>query len=395
MLAGLGVSTFATGCFEDVLALRAARVRGKILLFASQAPEFTNEVMLADVVPTVCNLETAAAASIAASSPTAVFVKVDCGLGRFGVDVDEAFDFVRTVAALPRIVVEGLYTHLPFTDLQGRNWAAAQVQRFGTLRDALAGAGIHIPVTQALGSAGLLAGLDDRGCTAVCPGHVLYGLAPVSREVSSCSQFRPVLQRIQTHVVHLSHHVRARSAGISGTRNYAAGSRTGVVPLGLVDGYRPARSGHAEMLVRGHRVPVLSTSLESSTLDLTGVPTVSLGDPVLALGEDGGERITLGDMAAWQDTRELQVLMEFTGRMPITYVGACPDCLGRRRQYRDQSAVSRGGQRSSGRTVKSLVEHSRRDDRGAPPRNSRREARIIRDGPCKLTDSMRGRHGTC
>jgi alanine racemase len=76
------------------------------------------------------------------------------------------------------------------------------------------------------------------------------------------------------------------------------------------------------MLVRGHRVPVLSTSLESTTLDLTEVPTAGLGDRVLALGEDGSERITLGDMASWQGTRELQVLMEFTGRMPVTYIGA-------------------------------------------------------------------------
>jgi alanine racemase len=76
------------------------------------------------------------------------------------------------------------------------------------------------------------------------------------------------------------------------------------------------------MLVRGHRVPVLSTSLESSTLDLTGVPTPRLGDRVLAVGEDGDARITLGDMARWQGTSELRVLMEFTGRMPVTYVGA-------------------------------------------------------------------------
>ena len=318
-LADLGAYALATGCFEDALALRAAGVQAKILLFACQLPEASGQLLAAGVIPTVYNLDTARALSESAPGPTAVYVKVECGLGRFGVDVADAADFVRAVASLPGIVVEGLYTHSPFDDAPGLTWAAERLAEFRALRDALAEAGLRIPVTQALSSAGVVAGLDDLGCTAVCPGRLLYGLAPVTPDVADCSEFRPVLHAIRTKLIHIAQHQASRSAGMSGRDRFPAGATVGVVPLGLIDGYRPARAGVAEMLVRGRRVPVLRTSLEATTLDLTDIPDVGLGEPVIALGEDGSERITLEDMATWQGTSALEVLTTFSDRMPVSY----------------------------------------------------------------------------
>ena len=176
---------------------------------------------------------------------------------------------------------------------------------------------MEIPVTQALSSAGVVAGLDDLGCTAVCPGRLLYGLAPVTPDVADCGEFRPVLKAIKTKLIHTAEHRLSRSAGMSGRDRFSAGATIGVVPLGLIDGYRPARAGVAEMLVRGRRVPVLRTSLEATTLDLTDVPDVGLGEPVVALGVDGPERITLEDVATWQGTSALEVLTTFSDRMPV------------------------------------------------------------------------------
>jgi alanine racemase len=316
VLADLGAYALATGRFEDALALRAAGVRSKILLFACQLPEASGQLLASDVIPTVYNLETARAVSDSATAPTAVYVKVECGLGRFGVDLGEAADFVQEVAALPNVVVEGLYTHSPFDDAAGRTWAVERLVEFRALRDALAEAGLQIPITQALSSAGVVAGLDDLGCTAVCPGRLLYGLAPVTPDVADCGEFRPVLRAIKTKLIHIAQHPLSRSAGMSGRDQFLAGATIGVVPLGLIDGYRPARAGVAEMLVHGRRAPVLRTSLEATTLDLTDVPNATLGDPVLALGEDGRERITLDDLATWQDTSALEVLTAFSERMP-------------------------------------------------------------------------------
>lgn len=322
VLSRQGVDGLATGSFEDALAIRAAGISTKVLLLPCQLPESSMELLRHDLIPTVYNLETANAISNAALIPKGVYVKVDCGLGRFGVHIGDALAFVKAVAALPKLVVEGLYTHVPFDDTKGKNWAMRQLEAFRELRRTLASDGIAIPVTQALSSAGIVSQLDDEGCTAVCPGHLLYGLRPVSEDVADCSAFRPVLRSIRTRLIHTSLRPTVRLSGMGGRRRLAAGTTVGVVPLGLVDGYRPSRGGEAAMLIRGQRVPVIGVSLEATTLDLSRVAHPSVGELVVALGRDGGENIGVEEIANWQDASALETLMTFNRQIPSRYLAA-------------------------------------------------------------------------
>ena len=141
------------------------------------------------------------------------------------------------VAGLRGISVRGVYTHLPFVDRAGLDWADARLPAFRTLVSALAHAGLQPEVTQALSSAGILAGLED-GCTAVCPGHVLYGLPPSSPEAVDFSAFQPVLRAVKTRA----------AAGHAARRHAHRGGRR----AGRARGWR----GHRSRLVRAHgRLP--------------------------------------------------------------------------------------------------------------------------------------------
>ena len=87
-------------------------------------------------MPTICDREGAIAVSRAARKPAPIYVKVDSGLGRLGVPLPEAEGLIREIAALPNIQIEGIYSHLPFGDGAGRDWALAPLSRlrgaFGT-----------------------------------------------------------------------------------------------------------------------------------------------------------------------------------------------------------------------------------------------------------------------
>jgi alanine racemase len=194
VLAAEGADWLATGSFEEAVAVRDAGVATPILLFAGPAPEAMPEIVRRAFVPTVHDLASARAVSQAATAPASVWIKVDAGLGRLGVPIGEAEAFVRKTAGLANVAVRGLYTHLPFVDQAGLEWAATRLPAFRSLVESLARSGVELEVTQALSSAGILAGLDDR-CTAVCPGHILYGLPPASHEAVDSSAFRPVLRR--------------------------------------------------------------------------------------------------------------------------------------------------------------------------------------------------------
>jgi alanine racemase len=320
LLAREEVEMLATGSFDEAVAVREAGVKLPILMLPAALPEGLPELLRHGLTPTVCDLETAQAVDVEAEQPTAVWVKVESGLGRLGVPLPETAAFLRRLRELPNISVEGLYTHLPFTDGTGLAWARERLAAFRELCEALDAEGLLPPWTQARSSAGILAGLED-GCNAVCPGHVLYGLPAAAPDLVDASAFRPVLRSVTTRLISVASHPEDRTAGVGGQAPLAAGAVTGVVSFGRTDGYRAARPGEqAVMLVRGGRAPVRGVSLEHTTLDLTGVDGAATGDEVVVLGQQGDDAITAPDLAAWQGVTADDVVLAFDGRTPRRYV---------------------------------------------------------------------------
>ena len=81
----------------------------------------------AGLVPTLVDRAgaEAVARAVRPGEIVSVYVKVNAGLGRLGVPLDEAEQFLDDLAVMPSLDVRGLYTHLPFTDLKRQHWAGA------------------------------------------------------------------------------------------------------------------------------------------------------------------------------------------------------------------------------------------------------------------------------
>jgi alanine racemase len=244
---------------------------------------------------------------------------VDCGFGRYGVGLGEAAPFIRAVAAKPSLKLDGIYTHLPFSDRPGCEWAARQTIAFWDVVAGLGREGIRFDVVQATASPGLLCGFVGDG--AVAAGHLLYGMNPL-REHSGIetdfSGFRPALRRVVTRLVHRTHGLPGDAA--AGYLRHCRGP-LGSVPIGLAHGYHPA-VGEAFMIVRGARAPVLRVTIESTVLDLADVPDAHAGETVTMLGADGPLEVSLGALADWQSCSALSVIMGLSRALPRCYSGA-------------------------------------------------------------------------
>lgn len=301
-LSAAGVEMLATGSFADAVAVREAGIKTPFLMMGGALPAAIPELLRYDLVPTVHNHELAEAVAAAATRRTQVYIKVDCGFGRLGIPVGEAERFVLDLARRPNLQISGLYTHLPFADAAGLEWARRGIARFDELVEALARAGLTIPVTQARASAALLTGIEDN-CTAVSPGALLYGLSPVNGELVDRSALRPVMARITSRLIQISD-------------THPSGPR-GVVPFGRLDGHRaPVEGSGAHMLIDGAKAPILSVSLEHAVLDLSAAPQAGVGDTVTVLGRSGSSAIAIEDIARWQGVGVNDVLMSLNNRLP-------------------------------------------------------------------------------
>lgn len=286
-----GVDGLATANVDDAIAARAAGVSLPILLYGAQLPAGNTILIEHAITPSVYSgdgLQALTALAAAAGRRLAVHIKVDAGLGRLGVRLDEAAAFAREVLARPGLELEGIYTHIPFSDEPGGDWSARRLAAFaGLVAGIEAEHGIRIPFAQAAASSVLSRSLPDPLNT-ISPGHLLYGLCPLNGERAESQGYARVLTALRARLIHIGERRVGDDLYGLGPDRSATNVHTGVILFGMDNGYRPAPVGRtATMLCHGVACPVLAVSAEYTVLDLSALPDAQIGDVVTVVGRDG------------------------------------------------------------------------------------------------------------
>jgi alanine racemase len=310
-------------CFSEAAALRQAGILAPILILGYTPPWQARDVVRLDVAATVFDREVAAAlsrAALALDRPARVHVKVDTGMGRLGVFPDEALDFIRSLAALPGLIVEGLFTHLAVAD-GASEWEVAytkgQLAAFGRLIAQTAAAGIEIRLTHAANSAALLnPNLNlSLNLNLVRPGIAVYGLDP-SPAVRCPADFRPALAW-KTQVAQVKELPAGSAVGYGATYRTTGRERIAVIPVGYADGFRRGPQNWGEVLVRGRRAAVVGrVCMDQTMIAVTHIPGVRQGDEVVLIGAQGDERITAEEVAERLGTINYEVVSAILARVP-------------------------------------------------------------------------------
>jgi alanine racemase len=299
-LQSAGVDGLATANLDDALLARRAGVSIPILIYGSALPGGLEVLVEHDLTPSIWTLDALTVLSqlAAASNRTLpLHVKVDAGFGRIGVRLDEAAAFVRDVVAAPGVLLEGIYTHLPFDGPAGAEWSGRRLAAFTTLiRDVESEHGIAVEFTQAAASSILSEALPDT-LTTIAPGHLLFGLSPLARHAAHELGFRKALASLRGRLIHVGQRRRGDDVWGAGPGGLAADATVGVVLIGMDNGYRSSAGSGAYMLCRGRRCPVLSVSAEYTVIDVSAVPGAEAGDTVTIIGEDDGDAITVESLA--------------------------------------------------------------------------------------------------
>jgi alanine racemase len=299
-LQSTGVDGLATANLDDALLVRRAGVTIPIVMYGSALPGGLEVLVANDLTPSIWTHEALAeitrlAAEAGRTIP--VHVKVDAGLGRLGVRLDEAAAFIGSVIAAPGVLLEGIYTHLPFSGDEGAAWSRRRLAEYTALiRRVEEEHGIEVEFTEA-GASSILSAAFPDSLTTISPGHLLYGLSPLAGHCAEELGFRKAVTALRGRLIHVGQRRRGDDLLRAGPGGAATDSTAGVVLIGMDNGYRPAASGDAFMLCRGSRCPVLGVSAEYTVIDLTAVPRAAVGDVVTIIGEDRGDLIRVESLA--------------------------------------------------------------------------------------------------
>ena len=247
-------------------------------------------------------------------------LKIDTGMGRFGMAAEDAGPEIRRIVALPGLNVTGIFTHLSSADTPGNEFTAGQLQRFVRLLTFLQGEGIVFQNIHAAASNGIVFYPESftRHFTTVRCGIVMYGCKKNHREM--CEGLRPVLSL--KSVLGAVRHLKAGDfVGYGHTWRSGTSALVGVVLAGYEDGIPLALSNQGYVLVRGVRCPVIGrVCMDCMMIDLKNVPDPRPGDEVVCVGKDGSQEISFEDWAKLKNTHVHDILCGVGNRVERCYI---------------------------------------------------------------------------
>lgn len=320
-----GADYMGIGSVEEGIALRKYGIKTPLLIFASNTLVDVADIYVKwDLIPTVMyefqGKAVSEAALAAGKKDYPVFIKVECGRGRLGINVEEAVPMIKSVAAMPGLKLEGIYTHLCDTkwEDQGCNdYTRWQNDRFSKMLDELEADGIQPPFVQIANTAASIAMPQIRH-QGICPGRAIWGYSPLDPR-----EEHPKLMQAMTawkSRVILTKDVIGGKFGPN-FKNVIldAPLHIGIMPCGLYDGVDHKNSS-GSVLIRGKRVPVGSSeSLEHTILNLSEMPEVELGDEVVIFGKQGNEEITYKEVSKLWDRNLSEWLTGINPSIPRVY----------------------------------------------------------------------------
>ena len=315
-----GASSLAVHRTLEGVQLRQAGVTAPVLIMGYTLPAQAETIVRWDLTPTVNTPEQAGAFSAATSRQGKVLpihVKVDTGLGRFGLLPDEVVDFVQAISELPGLVLEGIYTHFAISDAADKSYTLQQFEIYLEVVKGLEEAGFAIPIKHVAGSSATLS-LPQTHLDMVRCGITLYGLRP-SDEVEPTIPLRPAMT-LKSRVGRVRTLPAGSSISYGCTYTTSEPTRVALVPVGYGDGYRRILSNKGQVLIRGQRAPIVGrVCMDQFVVKVSHVPNVQQHDEVVLLGRQGDDEISAEEVATWAGTINYEVTTSILPRVTRVY----------------------------------------------------------------------------
>jgi alanine racemase len=316
-----GADFFAVAAADEAIELKEAGIEDTVLVLGSSPYDAAGIYVKFGIRAAVADIAMAEACSEAArrqNRPAHIHMKVDSGMGRLGFLPDDAAEAAKRIAALPGIDFEGIFTHFSTADSRDLTHTHNQFDVFSAVVKSVKNEGIGVRMVHCCNSAALLSGLRRMYQDAVRPGHMLNGLLP-SPLCPRSIPFKPCFQ-LKTSVGALRQ--LPPGTGISYGLTYTASEteKVAVLPIGYADGYSRNLSNVGEVLIRGRRCPIRGVvCMDQCVVGVSHLEHVEVGDEVVLIGSQGGETITVEEIAGKLSVPTGAVSTAFTARVPRVY----------------------------------------------------------------------------
>ena len=318
------VRGFAVATVEEGVILRRHGIGKMILVLGVTHPDQYGELIRYQIRPTVFTLRQAERLSELACREgvrAKLHLAVDTGMSRIGMEPDEtSAEMVLSMSRLPGIEIEGMFTHFARADERDKESARAQLAAYLNFSELLKSRGIEIPLKHCSNSAGIVEGLPSNSLDLVRAGISIYGLYPSDEVDRETVHLTPVME-LKSRISYIKTIRPGTPVSYGGTFVARRPTRIATIPVGYGDGYPRSLSSRGSVLIRGRRAPILGrVCMDQFMVDVTDIPEAEEEDVVTLIGRDGGDQISVEELARLGGGFHYELICDLGKRVPRVYL---------------------------------------------------------------------------
>lgn len=289
-----GIPFFVVDSYFEAVALRARHIRTPILIIGYTRPETIRASRLRDVSFTVTSLDTLEAIC-KSHHPVSIHMKVDTGMHRQGILLDEIPRALEIIKDHRHIVLDGVCTHLSDTDNQDETFTQGQIHVWNAAARQFKQAFPGVRYIHAVATDGSRFSREIEG-NVMRLGIGLYGLSE-SQIFRGFIHTQPVLT-MKTLVTGVKKIHPGETVGYGNTFKAMNDTTIATVPVGYFEGVDRRLSNNGLIRAGGVLCPIVGrVSMNITTIDVSKVPNAAIGMPVTVISADEADPNSIKSIA--------------------------------------------------------------------------------------------------
>lgn len=319
-----GVDFLAVATVPEALILREARITAPIILFSIALDDEIPQIVKYGLTPFVAGsnyVKRIQNEAINQKKEINLHIKIDTGMGRIGVEPQNAPVLAKLISESENINLEGVCTHFPVSDSldqENINFTKNQIRIFKDAVATIKAEGINPGILHTANSGAIIAHRDAH-FDMVRPGICLYGYYPDQKMDKTVADFKPVMEFVS--MISFIKKVK-KGTTVSYGRTWTAPSDTWIatVSAGYADGYNRLLSSKAEVLIKGRRYPVVGRiCMDQFMVDLGPKTDIKLHDNIVLFGPNN-KAPDAAEIGGITGTIPYEVTCNINNRVPRDYV---------------------------------------------------------------------------
>ncbi len=322
-----GVDVFAVATMDEVQALLALETGKRILLFSGFRNRSELQFLLAAGVELVIHSSAQLdllqnyMSSAANAEPITVWLKLDTGMHRLGMDDAELLNAYHSLSRNKRVGEIVLMSHLASADdviqAQALSMTRSQITKFSAMYQQLKATESRLSASLAASAA--ILSLPETHYDYLRPGIMLYGASPLAGKSAESLGLHPVMT-LSARILTIKAIAAGDTVGYGGSYTCTRTTLVAVVSIGYADGYPRAAGNGTPVLVKTaagiFRTSLIGrVSMDMLSIDLTDIESARVGDEVVLWGKG----LPVDEIAAHAKTISYELCCRVTRRVSYSY----------------------------------------------------------------------------